>query len=702
MVPHESKIHVGLTNYSINTSTDKGVFVFYPPGLNKNHTLPSMALLKQAREITCKPPSGTIAPYFYTDGPRNCAFIEIEEGTSLYGTGEVAGPLLRNGKIITLWNTGNLGYKKDGGRRLYQSHPWVLAVRSDGTAFGVIADTTWRLKIDLRNGIRFISDGPAFPIIVIQGESPQKIMNGLAELTGTTPMPPIWALGFHQCRWSYYPDSRAREIADEFRKRKIPCDAIWLDIDYMDGYRVFTFSPEYFPDPQATNRYLHDRGFKSVWMIDPGVKAERGYSVYDSGSKGDVWVKGTDGKEFKGMVWPGICVFPDFTRPETREWWAELYEDFMAQGIDGVWNDMNEPDVFDGPDQSMPLHNIHRGGGGLPRGSHAQYHNVYGMLMAKATREGIMKSCADKRPFLLTRSNFLGGHRYAATWTGDNEASWKHLRISIPMSLNLSLSGQPFNGADIGGFFGETNSELFAHWIAVGAFYPFARAHTYIGAKNKEPWAFGKKVEAVSKIALERRYRLLPYIYTLFREAALTGMPVMRPVFFADPKDADLRSEEGAFMLGGDLLVLPKWAKYPKLPKGIWRSISLVGEDSANDKYQPNLLMRGGSIVPLGRIIQNTTEKSLNPLTLLVCLDELGKAKGVLYEDAGDGYGYEHSQYLLTTYCAEKQGNKVIVKIADEEGNMKRPHRAANIEIITGRQAVRAKGAETGCIAVKI
>lgn len=687
---------------SINALTNKGVFVFYPPGWDKRQATPSLALLQEPEKITCKPSCDTIAPRFYTDGHNNCAYIEIEEGTSLYGTGEVTGPLLRNGKIITLWNTGNLVYKKDRGRRLQQSHPWVLAVRSDGSAFGVIANTTWHLKIDLRDGIRFICDGPPFRIIAIQGKSPQEIMNGLAELTGTTPLPPIWALGFHQCRWSYYPDSRVREIADEFRKRKIPCNAIWLDIDYMDGYRVFTFSPEHFPDPQATNRYLHDRGFKSVWIIDPGVKAERGYSVYDSGSKNGVWVKSANGRAYKGMVWPGKCVFPDFTRPETREWWAELYQDFLAQGIDGVWNDMNEPCTFDGPDDSMPLDNIHRGGGRLPRGAHAQYHNVYGMLMARATHEGISKFCPDKRPFVLTRSNFLGGHRYAATWTGDNEASWQHLRMSIPMALNLSLSGQPFNGADIGGFVGQSSPELFAHWIAVGAFYPFARAHTFKEAKNQEPWAFGKKVAAIAKIALGRRYRLLPYIYTLFREAALNGMPVMRPVFFADSKDTDLRAEEQAFLLGGDLLILPKWAKHPKLPQGIWRSISLVGEDSANDKYQPNLLMRGGSIVPLGRVIQNTTEESLNPLTLLVCLDELGKARGVLYEDAGDGYGYERGQYLLTTYSAAKRGNKVTVKIAAAEGNMKRPHRAANIEIITGRQVIRANGAETDGIIVKI
>lgn len=200
MTPHESKIRVGPANYLMNASTDKSAFVFYPPRLDKRHAIPSIALLKEAEEITCRPSSESMAPYFYVDGPNNCAFIEIEEGTSLYGTGEVAGPLLRNGKVITLWNTGNLCYKKDGGRRLQQSHPWVLAVRSDGSAFGVIADTTWRLKIDLRNGIRFISYGPPFRIIAIQGKSPQEIMNGLAELTGTTPIPPMWALGFHQCR----------------------------------------------------------------------------------------------------------------------------------------------------------------------------------------------------------------------------------------------------------------------------------------------------------------------------------------------------------------------------------------------------------------------------------------------------------------------------------------------------------------------
>jgi len=678
------------------------IAVFYPPGLNKRQTGPSLLLSREAREIGRLPSSWTVRPDFYNRGTRNCAVIGTEEGTSLYGTGEVTGPLLRTGRTVTLWNADTVLREQNEGTGLYQSHPWVLAVRNDGTAFGAIADTTWRLEIRLENEIRFTSDGPPFRILILDRESPQGVMRSLARLTGTMPMPPRWALGFHQSRWSYSPDSRVREIADGFRERRIPCDTVWMDIDYMDGYRVFTFSPEKFPDPRALNDYLHERGFKSVWIIDPGVKVDEGYRVYDSGSRRDVWVKTAQGKEFNGAVWPGTCAFPDFTRPETRKWWAGLYGEFMGCGVDGVWIDMNEPDVLDGPGQTMPLDNVHRGGGGLPRGPHSQYHNVYGMLMARATREGIIKSRPGKRPFVLTRSNFLGGHRYAATWTGDNQATWEHLKTSVPMCLNLGLSGQPFCGADIGGFLGDADQDLFAHWIATGVFYPFSRAHASVWCHNKEPWALGKEVEDVSRTALERRYRLLPYTYTLFHEAATGGMPVMRPVFFADPRDTALRAEDQAFMLGADLLVVPKWAANPRLPKGIWRSVSLAGEDSARDRYQPNLLVRGGSIIPLGRVVQSTVEESLAPLTLLVCLDENGEAEGVLYEDEGDGYGHESGQYLLTTYKAEKRGNEVIAGIAAEQGAMKRPDRTIDIEIVTGGGVVKSSGREKDGIAATV
>lgn len=261
------------------------------------------------------------------------------------------------------------------------------------------------------------------------------------------------------------------------------------------------------------------------------------------------------------------------------------------------------------------------------------------------------------------------------------------------MSLNIGLSGQPFSGPDIGGFWGDASPELFAHWIAIGSFFPFSRTHT-AGESDQEPWALGQEVEIVSRTAIERRYRLLPYIYTLFYEAAQTGIPVMRPVFFADPANLRLRSEDQVFMLGADLLVVPKWAKDPKFPNGIWRSISLVGEDSVNDPYQPNLFMRGGSIIPLGKVIQNTTEEWLDPLTLLVCLGENGKAGSVLYEDSGDGYGYQQGEFLLTTYIAEKIGDEVVVRIKNEEGSMKRPEREMRIQVVTSEGVFESIGNE--------
>ncbi|MGM0484943.1 MAG: TIM-barrel domain-containing protein, partial [Candidatus Krumholzibacteriota bacterium] len=508
------------------------IAVFYPTGFQPEAVMPSFALVEEPDEISAVPGSWRVSPEFRIIRGRFTASFPVKRGTSLYGTGEVTGPLVRNGTIRTLWNTDNWAYSRYGGNQLYQSHPWVLAVRIDGSSYGILCDSTWRMTIDLNNGIRFSSSGPPFRVIIIDRESPQEVMKALGNLTGRMELPPLWALGYQQCRYSYYPDLRVREIADQFRERRIPCDVIWHDIHYMNGYRVFTFDRDRFPDPAGTNRYLHERGFRTVWMIDPGVKAEPGYFVYNSGSELDIWTRAADGRDFIGRVWPGDCVFPDFTMPAARLWWASLYQKFMETGVDGVWNDMNEPALFDTDSRTMPEDNLHRGGGEIPPGPHARYHNIYGMQMVRATRLGISRVNPDRRPFVLTRANYLGGQRYAATWTGDNRANWSHFRMSIPMTINLSLSGQPFNGPDIGGFDGNATPGLFGHWIAVGAFYPFCRAHTANNTDNQEPWEFGGDIEAVSRTALERRYRLLPYLYSLFHEASTAGMPVMRPVFF--------------------------------------------------------------------------------------------------------------------------------------------------------------------------
>lgn len=670
-----------------------GIAKFVPKGFNLSQ-MPSFALKAEPQEKGMLPSNWQLYPIVEKKKGHASAYLDVPQGTSLYGGGEVTGPLLRNGQSIKLWNTDSGAYSVDNGKRLYQSHPWVMGVRPDGTSFGILFDTPYKAKLTTTDErINFETEGELFRIFVIDRESPQAVIKGLAELIGTMPMVPRWALGYQQCRFSYTPASRVIEVADTFRIKRIPCDVMWMDIDYMDGYRIFTFNPQTFPDPAALNRDLHIRGFHSAWMIDPGAKVDSTYFVYKSGTANDVWVKTAQGKEFHGDAWPGACAFPDFTQPKTVRWWADLYKDFLDKGVDGVWNDVNEPQISNTPTGTMPEDNKHLGGDKIPAGPHLKYHNVYGYLMVKASREGIMKARPQNRPFILTRSNFLGGQRFAATWTGDN-ASWEsHMTMSVPMILTLGLSGQPFSGADVGGFLFNPDADLFGRWMALGAFYPFSRGHACAGTINKEPWAFGQKVEDVSRMALERRYVLLPYYYTLLHEASETGMPIMRPVFFADPKDTLLRAEEQAFLIGENLLVVPEWVQNPALPKGIWRNLSLIPGDD-KDSYQAKLKIRGGAIIPTGKIIQNTNEKSLDPLTLLVCLDEKGEAHGTLYWDEGDNWSFKDGNYSFQHFTAIRTAdNKVQVKITQKKGKyITENNDMAIVKIITDKGIYQASG----------
>jgi alpha-glucosidase len=651
----------------------QGIALFIPEGFNTSQT-PSLILKKEPAVIGQLPGKWLLLPEFTLTDHKASATIQLQGGISLYGGGEVTGPLLRNGQSIKLWNTDNGAYGSDSGKRLYQSHPWVMGVRKDGSAFGILFDSPWKSELLTNsNKITFNTEGALFRVFIIDRSSPKEVLKGLAELTGTIQLPPRWALGYQQCRFSYQTQQRVKEIADTFRQKNIPCDAIWMDIDYMEGYRVFTFNKQNFPEPEKLNAYLHENSFHSVFMIDPGVKVDSNYAVYKSGEANDVWVKSPNGNEYHGKVWPGECAFPDFTMPRTRDWWAGLYRQFLSNGIDGIWNDMNEPAVNDKDlpkDQqlgTMPYNTVHRGGGDLPAGPHLLYHNAYGRLMVEASMRGIMAANPNKRPFVLTRANLLGGQRYAATWTGDNLADPKFMKLSVPMSLTLGLSGQPFSGPDIGGFLGNTSGDLWAQWIGFGVFLPFARGHACAGTNNKEPWAFGEQIEKTSRIALNRRYRLLPYLYTLFYQSHLTGLPVMSPVFFADPKDLKLRAEEQAFLLGDDLLVIPSFAKGLALPSGIWEDLHLVNGEEA-DPYQASLKIRGGSIIPAGEIIQNTNEKSFAPLTLYVCLDKDRKAKGQMYWDAGEGYDFKSGGYSLLSFLAIQDSKSVKVVLASKKG----------------------------------
>jgi alpha-glucosidase len=350
----------------------------------------------------------------------------------------------------------------------------------------------------------------------------------------------------------------------------------------------------------------------------------------------------------------------------------------------------------------MPENNWHRGGGELQADVHLRYHNVYGMLMVKASREGILKVNPGKRPFILSRSGFLGSSRYAATWTGDNCGTAEHMKMSIPMTLNLGLSGQPFSGPDMGGYALNTSADLFGQWISMGAFFPFMRGHAEKGTNNKEPWAFGKEIEDVSRTALNRRYRLLPYLYTLFYEASQTGMPVMRPVFFTDTKDISLRKEQQVFLLGDNLLIIPKWAVHPSMPQGIWRTISINGENSTTDKYQADVKLKGGAIIPVGKIIQNTTEYSLDSLTLIVSLDKNGYAAGTLYEDAGDGFQYQKGEYRVWNFTAKQAGSVVKVAITANQGRLKPTKRKYKIIVVTDTKTIESDWIAKNRITIKM
>ncbi|HEX4266024.1 MAG TPA: TIM-barrel domain-containing protein [Verrucomicrobiae bacterium] len=689
---------VTITNTSM---IGDGIAQFVPAGFDSNQT-PSLSLVSEP--VSTGPLAGnwSLFPQFTLVNSNACASLVVPAGTSLYGGGEVAGPLLRNGQTIEIWNTDTAGWSTDNLRRMYQAHPWVLGVRPDGTAFGVLFDSSYKASLTTgTNRIVFETLGPLFRTFIIDRASPQAVLQGLAQLTGTMPMPPEWALGYHQCRFSYSPASQVQNIALGFLTNQIPCDAIWMDIGYMKNNRDFTIDPVNFPSMPSLTSWLHGNGFHAVNILDPAIAVDSSYSVYQSGTANDIWVQTANGQRYQAVSTPGNSSWPDFTMPTARTWWSGLCANFMTNGMDGLWIDMDEPSANNALTalNSMPYDNCHRGGG-LPAGSHLKYHNAYGLFESLATYQGELAAHPDRRPFVLTRASFLGGQRYAATWTGDNVSSTNDMSVSVPMSLTLGLSGQPFSGPDLGGFIANATPDLWGNWVGFGAFLPFCRGHSTIGTDPKEPWAFGPAVKTAAQIALQRRYRLLPYLYTLFYNSSQTGIPVMQPMFFADPTDLSLRPEQQAFLLGSDLLVVPSWAQTPALPKGIWRPMSLIPGDSG--QYQAELEIRGGAIIPAGAVVQNTAQNLFNPLTLIVCLDTNGFASGTLYRDAGDGWDFQSGNYCLQTFTAQQTGDTVSVQLSSQQGAYPVSDTPVNIEVITSNGTFYATGAIDSGITVPV
>jgi len=486
----------------------------------------------------------------------------------------------------------------------------------------------------------------------------------------------LFALGYQQCRYSYYPESQVREIASEFRKRKIPADVIYLDIDYQDRNRPFTVDAQRFPNFAGMVKDLRAEGFKLVTITDLHIAKVPGSTPYDEGIKAGYFVKNPDGSVYVGKVWPGDSVFPDFTREEVRRWWGTLYSDFMKDGVRGFWNDMNEPSVFLVPSKTMPLDSVHNVEG--RKTDHREVHNVFGMENARATHEGLLRLEPDQRPFVLTRAAYAGTERYAATWTGDNTASWNHMRISVPQLLNLGLSGYAFVGDDIGGFNGSPTPELLTRWMELGAFNPIYRNHAAKGTRFREPWVDGPEHESIRRRYIETRYELLPYIYTSMEETSRSGIPLMRPLFLEFPDQPSVALNDQEFMFGDDLLVAPK--VWPFLdpytitfPTGDWYDFWTGAKISAQTlSVNPGLdtlpvYVRAGSIIPEQPVVQDTDETPQGPLVLNVYPGP--QCHGSIYTDDGNTLAYQKGETLRMNFTCEVAVDHLDVDLSAATGS---------------------------------
>ncbi|MBE0465634.1 MAG: alpha-glucosidase [Candidatus Desulforudis sp.] len=563
-------------------------------------------------------------------------------GVRVFGLGENTPPMDKAGQRVVMWNTDNSAYRV-GDTPLYKSLPVAVFQYIDGPALGLVFDNPGYAEFDFSaDGKRLLYsvNDTELSYYLLLGPSLPEVMRQLTTLTGNTAPLPKWAFGYQQSRWSYAPSARLREIAAEFRNRDIPCDVLYLDIDYMDRYKCFTWG-EGFADSQDLIRELHRHGFKIVVILNPGIKTEPGYHAYDSGVSRGVFVTDRNGKTAAKKVWPGSCYFPDFLNNSVGEWWAELIRDFAASGVDGIWCDMNEPSTFDCR-RTLPPDVQHR----LTDGTtfpHGRVHNVYSLMMCRATHAGLQEN--TRLPYVITRSTYLGGQQFAATWTGDNASDWDHFKAGIPMLLNLGLSGQPVTGPDIGGFRGTPSPELYERWILQGALYPYCRTHTSRGTGDQEPWSFGEKVEASARRAIKLRYRLVPYLYSLAYEAAQTGQPIMRPIFFHTPTAETLKPEyyETEFLLGPCLLVAPLMSpgstRTYHLPPGQWYSWWCRKGRQGGQTYQTRpdedtdlpLFVRENTAIPLyPDPLSHIPGRSLPSLELFITVT--GKTEGLIVD----------------------------------------------------------------------
>jgi alpha-glucosidase len=643
---------------------------------------------------------GRLAPMMFD--PQAGVFVAASKKLGFdehfYGLGEKAARLDKRRGSFVNWNSDTPGYT-EGRDPIYQTIPFYIGLQ-DGVAYGIFFDNSYRSYFDFGKSSQrrawFGAEGGELNYYFFYGPSIKKILGRYADLTGHMQLPPLWALGNQQSRWSYYPDTMVEEIVSEYRKRDLPLDVVHLDIDYMNGYRVFTFDKEKFPDPKGLTDKLARQGVKVVTIVDPGIKHPQDknerYHAFDEGLEKNYFQRRHNGDLFVPRVWPGESVFVDYTLPEARQWWGELHRTYTENGIAGIWNDMNEPSDFVDQTGKNQLDVVSYDEG--DKTTHAKNRNTFALLMSRATYEGLERLRPDRRPYVITRAAYAGIQRYATMWTGDTNSTWESLALNIPMFTSLGLSGEPFVGSDVGGFIGRGNGELLVRSYQVSFLAPFCRNHKVIDGYDQEPWRFGKYYEDIIRKYLKLRYALLPYLYTALEEAHRSGVPPFRPLLLNYQDDASTYNLDDQFMVGDDLLMAPilkpdLTRRLVYLPAGSWYDYwtnkkytggTMISVDAPLEVVP--MFVRAGAIIPLGPALNYVGEKPVDPITFNIYPDEAGSASARLYEDDGLTPAYKNGAFRRTSLTTRRGPTGLVVSIGAAEGTYNPGTRKFNFVVL--------------------
>lgn len=640
---------------------------------------------KNTTEISFKDLDGNIInedfqPSF-KDEKGNVYISKVNDCLAYYGLGEKGGDLNKKGCYTENFNTDD-PETDDDSITYYKTIPFYVALKEEAT-YGIFFDNSFRSYFDMGkemgDRIFFGAIGGQIQYYFIPGENIKEVVKNYTALTGRMEMPPLWSLGYQQCRFSYFSQEEVRELVKTFEEKDIPLDVVYLDIDYMYGFRVMTFKTPNFDDAAGLISDLKEKGIKTITIIDPGVKVDEEYDVFKRGKEGNYFTKKLDGEMFIGAVWPGDSAFPDFSNKDCREWWKSELKKFISEhGMDGIWNDMNEPCVFNNDHKTMLETCLHNSDNGVIE--HKEFHNRYGFEMSRCSKEAQEELHPNERGFSMTRATYAGGQRYSSVWTGDNMSLWSQMRMSISMNANLGISGFSFVGNDVSGFGLDSSEELFIRWMEMGPFIPIFRNHSNMYTRRQEPWAFGPRAEKIAKKSIELRYELLPYIYDLYYISHKEGLPIFRPMIMEYEKDMNLLNMREQFMLGENMIVAPvlyegERSKTVYLPKGSWFNYFTMEKLQGGKWYKLPceldeilVFVKEGSIIPTyNKKFRNVKERPKN--LLLKVFGE--SAKGFHYNDDGHTMEYLEGKY---TY--------MDIKVVDGKEELKLINNGYSIEDI--------------------